>query len=356
MSWSFPIVTLRGTEIRIHVTFFLLLAWIVTAAWMATGPAAAVENLLFILALFACVVLHELGHVAMARRFGIRTPDITLLPIGGLARLERMPEDPKQEIAVALAGPAVNVVIWLILTLVLGASVQTDAMQTLEDPDQGFVQRLAMVNMILVLFNMIPAFPMDGGRVFRAVMALFTDRVRATRIAARTGQALAFGFGFLGLAGGNPWLVLIAVFIFFAAGAESSDTTLHDRAKGAMARDAMITTYEALSPDDTVDTAAQAVLHSTQAEFPVIGPDGRLVGILTRASIIAEVQADQRTARVNSAMITDIPGVQLTTPMEAVLRAMQSSPPGVAVTDRTGHFVGYITRENIGEWLILSRR
>ncbi|MFD1507876.1 site-2 protease family protein [Lacimonas salitolerans] len=355
MSWSFPIGTIRGTEIRIHATFFLLLAWIVAVAGMAGGAAAAVENLVFILALFACVVLHELGHVFMARRYGIRTPDITLLPIGGLARLERMPEDPKQEIAVALAGPAVNVVIWLILTLVLGATVQTDAIETLEDPDQGFVQRLAMVNLILVLFNMIPAFPMDGGRVFRAVLALFTDRVRATRIAARTGQALAFGFGFLGLTSGNPWLVLIAVFIFFAAGAESSDTALQDRAKGAMARDAMITAYEALSPHDTVDTAAQAVLRSTQAEFPVIGADGRLVGILTRASIITEVQADRRTARVETAMTTDIPGVQLTTPMEAVLRAMQDSPPGVAVTDRTGHFVGYITRENIGEWLILSR-
>ncbi|MCM2561507.1 site-2 protease family protein [Lutimaribacter sp. EGI FJ00015] len=356
MHWSFSIGSVRGTDIRIHATFFLLLAWVLVAAWMAGGPAAAAVNVAFILALFACVVLHELGHVTMARRFGVKTPDITLLPIGGLARLERIPEDPKQEIAVALAGPAVNVVIWAILTLALGASVQLNVLASIEDPNQGFVQRLATVNLILVLFNMIPAFPMDGGRVFRAVLALFTDRVRATRIAAQTGQAMAFLFGFLGLTGGNPLLLLIAVFIFFAAGAESSDAAMRGRAQDARARDAMITSYEALAPDDTLDTAAQAVLRTTQAEFPVLGADGRLAGILTRHSIIAAIEADKRADRVSAHMTDDIPAVRLTTPMEKVLTAMQKSPPGVAVTDKAGAFLGYITRENIGEWFILSRK
>lgn len=356
MHWSFPIGTIRGTEIRIHATFFLLLAWVLVAAWGAEGPAAALENVAFILALFTCVVLHEFGHVTMARRFGVKTPDITLLPIGGMARLERIPEDPRQEILVALAGPAVNVVIWLVLTVVLGASMQLNVLQSLEDPTQGFLQRLAAVNLMLVLFNMIPSFPMDGGRVFRAVLALFMDRVRATQIAAQVGQAMAFLFGFLGLTGGSPLLVLIAVFIFFAAGAESSDAALRSRAHDARARDAMITQFEALSPGDTLDTAAAAVLRTTQAEFPVIDADGHLQGILTRNAIIAAIQNDHRADPVAGAMTQDIPALRLDAPMDDVLDAMQSGMPGVAVTDAKGHFLGYITRENVGEWFILSRR
>lgn len=356
MHWSFPIGTIRGTEIRIHATFFLLLAWVLVAAWGAEGPAAALENVAFILALFTCVVLHEFGHVTMARRFGVKTPDITLLPIGGMARLERIPEDPRQEILVALAGPAVNVVIWLVLTVVLGASMQLNVLQSLEDPTQGFLQRLAAVNLMLVLFNMIPSFPMDGGRVFRAVLALFMDRVRATQIAAQVGQAMAFLFGFLGLTGGSPLLVLIAVFIFFAAGAESSDAALRGRAHDARARDAMITQFEALSPGDTLDTAATAVLRTTQAEFPVIDADGHLQGILTRNAIIAAIQNDHRADPVSGAMTQDIPALRLDAPMDDVLDAMQSGMPGVAVTDAKGHFLGYITRENVGEWFILSRR
>ncbi|SDI64326.1 site-2 protease family protein [Lutimaribacter saemankumensis] len=356
MHWSFPIGTIRGTEIRIHATFFLLLAWVLVAAWGAEGPAAALENVAFILALFTCVVLHEFGHVTMARRFGVKTPDITLLPIGGMARLERIPEDPRQEILVALAGPAVNVVIWLVLTVVLGASMQLNVLQSLEDPTQGFLQRLAAVNLMLVLFNMIPSFPMDGGRVFRAVLALFMDRVRATQIAAQVGQAMAFLFGFLGLTGGSPLLVLIAVFIFFAAGAESSDAALRGRAHDARARDAMITQFEALSPGDTLDTAAAAVLRTTQAEFPVIDADGHLQGILTRNAIIAAIQNDHRADPVSGAMTQDIPALRLDAPMDDVLDAMQSGMPGVAVTDAKGHFLGYITRENVGEWFILSRR
>ncbi|WP_137699493.1 site-2 protease family protein [Marimonas lutisalis] len=356
MNWSFSIGTVRGTEIRVHATFFLLLAWVMVAAWMAEGPGAAVVNMAFIVTIFACVVLHELGHAMMARRFGVRTPDITLLPIGGLARLERIPEDPKQEILIAVAGPLVNVVIWVILTLFLGAQVSLNALQSLEDPGLGFVERVAAVNLLLVAFNLIPAFPMDGGRVFRAALAMFMDRVRATQVAAHVGQIMAFLFGFLGLTGGSPLLILIAVFIFFAAGAESSDAALRDRAHGARARDAMITAFEALRPDDTLDTAAQAVLRTTQAEFPVIGPDRRFAGMLTRAVILAAGEDARRTAHVAAAMERDVPQVTLDAPMDAVLDAMaQGNVPGVAVSDRAGNFVGYITRENIGEWYILSR-
>lgn len=357
MNWSFTLGTVGKTQLKVHATFFLLLAWVIVAATLDAGFVAALVSLAFIIAIFGCVVLHELGHATMARRFGIKTPEIVLLPIGGIARLDRMPEDPREEILIAIAGPAVNVAIWLVLVAVLNVPVSLDALGSLEDPAQGFLARLAGVNLILVVFNMIPAFPMDGGRVFRAVLAMFTDRARATQIAAHVGQAVAFLFGFLGLSYGSPILVLIAIFIFFAAGAESADASLRSTASHARARDALISAYEAVAPDATLETAGNAIIRTTQAEFPVLGRDNRFVGILTRQAVLSTPEQNRRTTRVDAAMVTGIPSVRLDDPMESVLDAMAAgNPPAVAVTDPSGAFVGYITRENVGEWFILSRR
>ena len=357
MSWSFSIGHILGSDLRVHATFFLLLAWIGTATWLAEGPPAAFANLAFVLALFACVVAHEFGHALMARRYGVRTPDITLLPIGGMARLEKIPENPREEIAVALAGPAVNVVIWLVLVLGFGVRGNPAELVSLEDPSQSFLERLAAVNLFLVVFNMIPAFPMDGGRVFRAVLAGSMGRVRATRWAARAGQAIAFLFGYLGLVSGNPILILIAIFVFMAAMAESSDVEMHDLVKGVMARDAMITAYEALAPGDTLHAAEMALLRTTQSEFPVVNADGTLAGILAKSAIIAHHQGATQAAKVADVMLTEVPTLMLTDPLERALDALhQPNTPAVAVTDRKGKFLGYITRENIGEWVVLSSR
>lgn len=355
MSWSFSLGRLLGSELRVHATFFLLLAWIGTATWLAEGPMAAVSNLGFVLALFACVVAHEFGHALMARRYGIRTPDITLLPIGGMARLERIPEKPREEIAVAIAGPAVNVVIWLVLTFVLGVQSNPAALVSLEAPNEGFLERLAAINLFLVLFNLIPAFPMDGGRIFRALLSGSMGRVRATRFAARAGQLMAFLFGYFGLVSGNPILILIAIFVFMAAMAESSDVALHDLAKGVMSRDAMITSYETLDPTAPLRTAEMALLRTTQSEFPVLNPDGTLAGVLTKAAIVAHHQMDAHPGTVADAMITGVPQVALTDPLEKALDALQHpNTPAVAVTDRHNVVLGYITRENIGEWAVLN--
>lgn len=357
MTWSFPIGRLFGSELRVHATFFLLLLWIGAAAYLDGGWQDAAVSVGFVLALFACVVAHEYGHALMARRFGIATPDITLLPIGGLARLERMPDDPREEILVALAGPAVNVVIWFVLVFVFGAGIDLGGLENLDDPSYGFFAKLAAVNLFLVVFNMIPAFPMDGGRVLRAGLAISLGRVRATQIAAFAGQAIAFVFGFLGLTGGNPLLILIAVFVFVAGMAESSDVELHDLAKGSLARDAMITTFEHLSPDEALHSAATALLRTTQVEFPVLTQDGRLVGFLTKTGIAQRAQSNDLSAPVSAAMVSDIPAVMLRDPLETVLDNLQRPEvPAVAVIDRTGVFLGYITRENIGEWMFLHRK
>lgn len=356
MGWSFSIGTVLGSELRVHATFLLLLAWIGTAAWLAEGPAAALLNVAFVVALFACVVAHEFGHALMARRFGVRTPDITLLPIGGMARLEKIPEAPGQEIAVALAGPAVNVVIWAGLTLFFGAGGNLAALAEIDDTGQGFLERLAAVNLFLAAFNLIPAFPMDGGRVLRAALALGLDRVQATRIAAAAGQAIAFGFGLLGLTTGNPLLLLIAVFIFFAAMAERSDVALHELARGHMARDAIITSFETLPPDAPMAAAEAALLRTTQAEFPVLDAQKRLVGVLTKAAVVANAQSEAPKRHIGDAMQTEVATLKLNDPLEAVLDLLQQpDTPIVAVADRAGHFVGYVTRENLGEWMVLSQ-
>ena len=358
MTWSFPIGHLFGSELRVHATFFLLLLWIGVVGWMQAGPVGALMSVLFILALFTCVVAHEFGHALMARRYGIATPDITLLPIGGLARLERMPEKPAQEIAVALAGPAVNVVIWLVLVMVFRAPTDLEQLAEIEDPATGFLGRLAVVNLILVVFNMLPAFPMDGGRVFRALLSTRMSRVQATRIAAQAGQVMAFAFGFLGLVSGNPLLLLIAVFVFIAATSESTDVALREIARNLGTRDAMITSFESLPEDASLDDAARALIRTTQHEFPVLHPDGTLAGFLTRSALYSALAAEERrTAPIGPLLDRDVPTIGVRAPLSAALDAMQrAGAPAIAVTGPGGGVIGYVTPENLGELMVVARQ
>ena len=357
MTWSFSIGRLFGSDIRVHVTFFLLLIWIGYAAYVQAGWPSAVENVLFVLALFACVVAHEFGHALTARRYGIRTPDITLLPIGGMARLERIPEKPAQEILVALAGPAVNVVIWAALVLLLGVDPQVHRLPEFDTSATGLLEQLAMVNLFLAVFNMIPAFPMDGGRVLRAGLCFFTDRVRATRTAASVGQVMALLLGFAGLSSGNPILLLIAFFIFFAGAGESNDVAMRAVARTLLAREAMITHFDSLAPDDTIDAAAAALIRTTQHEFPVLDPQGGMQGFLTRDALFAAMAAGDAGHRpVSDFMSAEIPQCSLASGLETVLDALYKGAPAIAVCDPRGHMIGYINRENIGEILVMRGR
>lgn len=354
MAWSFPVGRIFGSEIRIHMTFLLLLLWIGVAHYQQGGTAAAVDGVLFILALFACVVAHEFGHALTARRYGIKTPDITLLPIGGVARLERMPEKPRQEILVALAGPAVNIVIAIVLILFLGARADMQSLESVQNPALGFLARLASVNLFIAVFNLIPAFPMDGGRVLRAALATRMDRTRATRVAATVGQAFAFLLGFLGLVGGNPILILIAFFVYLAAGAEAQATGLQDVARTMNARDSMITRFETLGPQSTIGDAATALVRTTQHEFPVIDGAGKLRGMLTRNAMVKALHEHGRDYPVLEAMDGDLPTVTAGTRLDKALETLQTGgAPAVGVTDPDGTLVGYITAENIGELMMI---
>jgi stage IV sporulation protein FB len=356
MAWSFPIARLFGSEIRVHITFFLLLAWIAIAHYQQGGTQAAIEGVVFILALFACVVAHEFGHALAARRYGIKTPDITLLPIGGLARLERMPEKPGQEIIVALAGPAVNIVLAVLLILLMNARFDMEALQRLENPALDFMVRLTSVNIFLAIFNLIPAFPMDGGRVLRAVLALKFSRVQATNIAARIGQALAFVFGFVGLIGGNPLLIFIAIFVYLAATAEAQSVGLQDVSRSLGVGDAMITHFETLGPQATIADAAQLLLKTTQHEFPVVDGGGRLRGILTRNAMVKALSDSGPGTAVLDAMTGGIPTIAAVGRLDAALKLLQEKgAPAIGVVDSAGRLVGYVTAENIGELMMVER-
>ena len=226
MGSSLKIASFFGIEVRIHVTFLLFLAWIWFSSYELEGSSGAVKGVLFILILFACVLLHEFGHALAARAFGIRTPDITLYAIGGVARLNRIPDKPWQELIVAIAGPLVNVVIAAVLIFGIHVTAGLQQVEHLESPRIEMLAKVASLNVMLVLFNLIPAFPMDGGRVLRALLAMTMPYARATQIAARIGQGLAIVFAIFGFLG-NPILIFIAMFIFVGAQQEASITRVN---------------------------------------------------------------------------------------------------------------------------------
>lgn len=354
MGWSIPLGRIFGTDVRVHLTFFLLIAWFGISAGLAGGQAAAIGSILFLLAVFACVVAHEFGHVLMARRFGIGTRDVMLLPIGGVASLERMPEKPGQELLVALAGPAVNVVIAAVLVGLFGLGLSVGDLTNVSLEPAAFFQRLALVNIILVVFNLLPAFPMDGGRVLRALLAMALPRVRATRIAATVGQVFAFGFGFLGLFG-NPLLLLVALFVFMAAGQEAYAVELEEATSSTATRRATITAFDSLDTQTTVGHAVKLLLSTSQREFPVIDGAGALRGVLTRDGMIRALAQGGPDTPVTEVMERDVPAISCNAPLPEAIRLLQGSArPLIGVQDRNGRITGILTPENVSEYMMVA--
>ncbi|ALK11072.1 site-2 protease family protein [Blastochloris viridis] len=352
MSWSIPIGVIAGTVVRIHLTFLILLAWIGIAGYATGGASAALDAVLFISLLFACVVAHEFGHIFAARRYGIRTPDVTLLPIGGVASLERMPEKPGQELVVALAGPAVNVVIAGVLMLAMGAAIDLSYLNEIENAGASLIARLTAANLFLAAFNMIPAFPMDGGRVLRALLATRMGFARATALAAAVGQGVAFLLGFVGLFY-NPLLIFIAIFVYLAATAESNDVALRDATRDMPVSAAMITKFETLLPNATVDTAVDELLRTSQKEFPVVDGAGRLRGVLTREAMLAALRQSGGATPVLEVLV-EVPTAHSLEPLALALqRLRQSQAPALGVVDDAERLVGLVTPENVGEMMLV---
>ncbi|MBB2201304.1 site-2 protease family protein [Gluconacetobacter tumulisoli] len=351
MTWSIPLGRVYGTVVRVHVTFLLLLLWIAVIDAGQGGLPAAGRGVLFVLLVFVCIVMHEFGHVLAARRFGVTTPDITLLPIGGVARLSRIPEQPGQELIIALAGPAVTLVIAAVLFAATGTRPTLLAVDT-GGSVQGMMGRLASVNLFLLLFNLIPAFPMDGGRALRALLGYRMGFVRATQIAASVGQGFAFLLGFLGLVA-NPILLFIAFFVYLGAAAEAHTVQLRQVAQGMIVGESMMTRFETLPLDASLDDAVRALIRTAQHVFPVVDGTGRLQGVLTQATLVQRAQVDGPAIVVADLMTPGIPAIHPYQPLGDALRLLQDgSLPAVAVTDGTDRLVGLVTSETIGEVML----
>jgi Zn-dependent protease/predicted transcriptional regulator len=353
MKWSWKIGRFAGIDVFMHATFLLLVGWIALSAWLQMGTAAAVlSNVAFILALFGCVVLHEFGHALTARRYGIPTRDITLLPIGGVARLERMPDQPIQELWVALAGPAVNVVIATVLFIALSISSNLVPLDDLTVVSGSFVERLLVVNLFLVGFNLIPAFPMDGGRVLRALLAMRLEYTRATQVAASVGQGLAFAFGFIGLFA-NPMLVFIALFVWIGAAQESRMVQMRSALEGIPVNRAMATDFETLSPQDDLQRAVELILAGHQQDFPVV-EHGAIVGVLTRADLLSALSRSGPAGTVGDVMQRDFQLADSYEMLEVAFSRLQSCQCHTLPVTRDGQLVGLVTMENVGEFMSIQ--
>ena len=356
MGWSLNIGSVAGTAVRIHITFLLFLAWIFGASYVSGGASAAWTSLVFIVLVFLCVLLHEFGHIFTARAFGVQTPDVVLLPIGGVARLERIPEKPLEEFLIAIAGPLVNVAIAGLLLLFAGADLSSNAaVAAIDNSKIPMVDRLAAVNLFLALFNLIPAFPMDGGRVLRAALSARYGFVRATEVAAAIGQGFAFLLGFIGLFY-NPILIFIAIFVYLAAASEAHMVALRSVSRGVPALTATMTKIATLTPDAHIDEAVQVLLQTSQSEFPVVDEAHKPVGLLARADIIRALKELGPDARVSQAMSTDVPVIDRRRPLDEAVRVLQErSAPAIAVIEPDGRLVGLITTETIGELMMVSQ-
>jgi Zn-dependent protease/CBS domain-containing protein len=360
MSWSFRLARVMGTDVKVHVTFLLVLGYFYFTTRSSAGADAALEMTAFILALFLCVLLHEFGHILMARHFGIRTPDVILLPIGGLARLERLPDHPREEFLIAVAGPAVTAVIAVGLALWrlrLGEPVIWP-WHSARSPDIGFWQLLCTTNIGLFFFNLVPAYPMDGGRVLRSALAARLGMVQATRIAARIGQGLAVVGGVYGLMATpfQPWIILIAIFIFFGASQEAAMVETRAAGQGIIVDQMMITRFVTLPVYATIRQAVDLLLEGEQREFPVVDNAGVVEGLLTRDHLIRALTDHGPDSPVSQAMARPVAAVPLGLKFEEALGRLRSSGlPALPVVDSGGRLVGLLTLDNIKD-LIMVRQ
>ncbi|MEX0691228.1 MAG: site-2 protease family protein [Gemmatimonadales bacterium] len=347
--------SVAGIRLQMHWTFPLLLVWVVVLyVSEGAGVVATLQGVVLILTLFGCIVLHELGHALMARREGIATRDITLLPIGGVARLDRMPDHPAGELRVAAAGPAVTVGIAVLLYLALRVSGWYHLLDQTPVVGGNLLVLLFWANVMILAFNLLPAFPMDGGRILRALLSFRMERVHATAIAARLGQGMAVLFGVAGLLW-NPFLILIGIFVYFGAAAEAHEAQVRHQLEGVPVRAAMMTDLHVLAPDQSVDDAAEALLASAHRAFPVTR-DGHLVGLITRRDIVRQRgKAHGGAAEVRTIMRRDPPVAREDDPLVDALRDLEVHADAALPVVRNGTLVGLLTTENVQEYLALGR-
>jgi Zn-dependent protease/predicted transcriptional regulator len=360
MSWSIKLLKVRGIDIKVHLTFVLILIWAAYRWSTITGEGiqGALFGVVAILLLFVAVTLHELGHSFQALKFGVKVRDITLMPMGGLARLEEMPDKPEQELRIAIAGPLVNFAIVAVL-FALGVLLQTRAVISLQElytslgqvSWSGMLAYLTMANLVIGVFNLIPAYPMDGGRILRALLAMKLDYGKATSIAVSVGQGLALLLGLWGFMSGTWTLVLIAILVWMGASHEGRHVEAKSVLQEFKVNQAMTRQPLTLKTDDTLTRAVELTLSTAQADFPVVKDDnGELVGFLTEANLVKGLQAHGGDLLVAEMMQTD---TFITYAEESLFKVQQTMASkrvkAAPVVDRDGRLVGLLTAADINQ-------
>jgi Zn-dependent protease len=362
MGWSFRIAQVAGIDIKVHITFFIILILAAIQWGGITGNAeGALFGVVLMILLFTCVTLHELGHSFAARYFGIPVREITLLPLGGVAQLSKNPEKPLHEFIIALAGPLVNVAIAGALFIPVASVVRSallDGQGLLPDLRSTSLQTLLLwlfaANISLVVFNLIPAFPLDGGRMFRALLAMAIGMPKATRIAAGLGQIIAIALGVYGVVSGQFLLVLTAVFIFFGAGQENSvaqsKTVLVTRRVGDAYNKHALT----LQIGDRVSRVIDYILTSYQPDFAVMqGPNP--IGIVTREDVMRSLVTMRHDPYVTEIMRREIYRVDADLPLDAAREQMAGANARVGAVYGSGQYLGLVSLEDINEaYTVLS--
>ena len=357
MGRSFKVGRVFDIDVKVHWTFFLLLAFFAFLGYQTSGSIPSTRVTIgLIVALFLCVLLHEFGHSLVAQRLGIGVPDITLLPIGGVARLGRLPDRPVDEVKIAIAGPLVNVMlapVFFTIALLLGTSPLSPAslLDGVDSTGQVFAY-LGLINVALAVFNLIPAFPMDGGRVLRGLLATRLGAVRATDISAAVGQLFAIVFFLLGLLGGNLILALIAVFIFFGASGESQMVRQREVARGLIVSDVMGTRprLETVTPQHNFGQVLDSVIRGYQEDFPVVDENGRLVGMLGRMEIFSAARSPDSFQDVRDLMHTEFPTVSPDADLfEDGNRVLHESGLRAVPVVKDDELVGMLTTDDIGQ-------
>jgi Zn-dependent protease len=362
MGGAFKIGRLSGIDVKVHWTFFLLLAFFAFIGYRASGSLlGALAPTVTIVALFLCVLLHEFGHSLVAQRLGIRIQSITLLPIGGVSNMETLPEKPADEVKITIAGPLVNVVLALIffgVALLLGAGplMPSDLFTSIGSVGKFFFY-LGYLNVVLAVFNLLPAFPMDGGRILRGLLASRLGALRATEISSIVGQVFAVAFFLIGLLSGNLLLALVAVFIFFGASGESQMVRQRELTRGLIVSDVMGTRShtETVTPYHTFGQVLDSVIHGYQEDFSS-STTGKLVGMITRQEIMTAAHSPEKYSSVRDLMKTNVPTVSAHADLfEDGLRTLQQSGLRALPVIDNGELVGMLTIEDIGHARLLSQ-
>ena len=356
MKGSFKLGTIAGIGMFIHWTFIFLIAFIIYINYKAgQNTTQIIWSVLFVLCIFVTVLLHELGHAFMAKNYNIKTKDITLLPIGGLARIERIPEKPSEELIVALAGPFVNIVLALITSLFIQIPENSEELIAQLSPginSSNFLLNFFIVNLWLALFNLIPAFPMDGGRVLRALLSFKLRRNVATRISARIGQIMAIGFIILGFFS-NPFLIIIGIFIIIGAQIEADFTESKYILKGFKVRDVLMRQYPTIDSNEKVKKAVELLLDSPYKNF-LVTDNNEPVGTLNRDQIILALSEKGENVAIHSIMNKTLIFLHVDALLDTIFELVYENKSHLMLVTENDQLIGTLDTENLLEFILIK--